>query len=656
MGKLHGSLILLLLLYLPVAQHAQTAISLQAPQKVHMLGPEVLVRSLSPQTVFSPQEALAWPVQAFSTAVQANFLFGLSNKAHCLRYRVVNHSKQTQSLLLELVNPNFTELRHYQFKVDPMPVLLRADTLGVKRTFKKRPVLHQNFQIPIHLAAGDSIVCLLYLAPMPLPLNFNLFLWEQNERSTTQQAVESMQVQAFFLIHFIFLTLLGIIASVFRQKALGFYAAYVLMGALLVLSDLGLGYRYVWGQWPYVQQVASFLFANLYLIFGTQFIREHFQTYQRNPRFDRIFLLAIGTSLLLLVFVLAFPYLPLQLAHALELAHYLVFLATSAAFVVLFLRNFTQRRRFFSGWFLIAFSVHGASIVFTILQFLSQLPAYSMANWFYTHNLILTLNTPVSLMLGMVLEIPIVLFIGIKRFKYLVDLNVRQAARLAKLRTENANALLLGIETERRRLAQDLHDGLSVNLAAIKMKANLMEVHAAKKDQASWREIMQDLERVYEELRRVARNLVPKALYNAGLNQALEEILHRTRLLRPEINIQYYYNLPRFGLNQQAEMHLYRIMQELINNVLQHAEASELTIQLTKHEQQIILMVEDNGKGMAPVVLQKKQPGIGLSNIHNRAELLGGKAHFDSQIGRGTTVVVELPLEGLENFITDEQT
>ncbi|WP_373552089.1 7TM-DISM domain-containing protein [Haliscomenobacter sp.] len=81
-------------------------------------------------------------------------------------------------MLLELVNPNFTELRHYQFQADPVPVLLRADTLGVKRIFKQRPILHQNFQIPIDLPAGDSMVCILYFAPMLLPLNFNLFLWE----------------------------------------------------------------------------------------------------------------------------------------------------------------------------------------------------------------------------------------------------------------------------------------------------------------------------------------------------------------------------------------------------------------------------------------------------------------------------------------------
>lgn len=635
---------------------AQLAVSLEDSSQVRMLGQEVGVRVLDPTTNFSPAEALTWPDQSFSTeAIQNNFLFGLTNKAHCLRYRLFNPTTQKQSLLLELVNPNFTELRHYQYQLEDTPRLLRADTLGVKRRFTQRPVLHQNFQIPIELAPGDSILCLLYLAPTPLPLNFNLFLWQENERKTFQQAAESLQLQAFFLIHLIFLTLLGIIARVFRQRALGFYATYVLIGALLVWSDLGLGYRYFWGEWPYLQQVAGLFFANLYLIFGTQFIRAHFQTALRNPRFDRLFLMAIRSSVVLSGLVLALPFFPLPWAHGLEVAHYFVFLVTSTAFVILFLRNFTSRRRYFSGWFLLAFSLHGAGIVLTVLQFLSQVPEYSAAYWFYEHRLILTLNTPVFLMLGMVLEIPVVLFIGIKRFKYLVDLNVRQAARLAKLRTENANALLLGIETERRRLAQDLHDGLSVSLAAIKMKANLMEVHAAGKDQSAWREIMQDLERVYEELRRVARNLVPKALYQAGLHQALEEIIHRTRLLRPEINIQYYYNLSRLALNQQAEMHLYRMVQELINNVLQHAEATALTIQLTKHEAQIILMVEDNGKGMDINTLQKKESGIGLSNIRNRAELLGGTAHFDSQLGRGTTVVVELPLEMLENLQTEEQ-
>jgi signal transduction histidine kinase len=618
--------------------------------RVQMLGAEVLSKSIEPDQAFTPQEVLSWPTQAFiHPSVRHNFLFGLSKRAHWLRYQIHNHSGQAQSLVLEIVNPNIQELRHYQFRVAEQASLLRADTLGVKYGFGQRPIQHQNFQIPIQMEAEDTLTCLLYLPPMALPLNFNLFLWGKTERQTTQKATESLQLQAFFLIHFIFLTLLVIIARVFRQRALGFYAAYVFLGALLVWSDLGLGYRFIWKDWPYLQTVAGFFSVNVYLILGTQFIREHFQTAQRHPRFDRVFLAAIGLTVVLLTFVLILPYLPLYLAHALEVAHYLVFLATSSAFVVLFLRTITQRRRFFSGWFLLAFSLHGASIVFTILQFLSLLPEYSFAHWMHQRGFAFTLYTPASLMLGMILEIPIVLFIGIKRFKYLVELNVRQAGRLAKLRTENANALLQGIETERRRLAQDLHDGLSVNLAAIKMKANLMEVKAEAQERPAWREIMQDLEQVYEELRRVARNLVPKALYHGGLPQALEELVQRTRMLRPEMQVRYYYNLPRFELNQQAEIHLYRITLELINNVLRHAEASELTVQLTKHEQQIILMAEDNGKGMDRAFLQKKEEGIGLSNIRNRAELLGGSLSIDSQLGRGTTVIVELPLEGLEN-------
>ena len=95
-------------------------------------------------------------------------------------------------------------------------------------------------------------------------------------------------------------------------------------------------------------------------------------------------------------------------------------------------------------------------------------------------------------------------------------------------------------------------------------------------------------------------------------------------------------------LDEKIEMMLYRIIQEIISNIIRHAEASKVNIELINHEKELILIIEDNGKGFD--TKNKENHGIGLKNIATRVEYLNGYVNFDSTIGHGTSVVVEIPL------------
>ncbi|MFZ2900028.1 MAG: 7TM-DISM domain-containing protein [Saprospiraceae bacterium] len=577
----------------------------------------------------------------FQRNASANLTFGLTQKDHWLKFNLVNTGEQRRQLLLELVNPNLRSVAVYQYWKDQR---LQADTTGNDLPFAHRPFPHQNFLFPADLPSGDSLTFLIRVSPSYQPVNFNLYLWDRHHRTGQQAVKESFSLGSFFLLHFIFLSLLALISWGFGIRELWYYTAYVLFGALFVLADLGLGYRLFWGEWPYMQKIAPFFLVNVYTILGTQFIRRFFRTKRRFAGFDKVFQGVMISAAALSVVALFVPALPLHWVHNLSIFQYAVYLICSVSFVLLFIRTIPMRHQ--SGWFLLGFSLHGAGIFITILQYLKLLPNFSASAWFFEAGWPVTFFTQTTMMAGMIMEIPIMLYIAFRRFRYLEHQNTRQAERLASLRKQSIDDLLLGIESERRRLAQDLHDGLSVNLAAIKMKANLMEVRSqSAEDRKAWKEIMRDLENAYEELRRISHDLPPKSLFRVGLGGALEEAIQRARTLRPEIDIQYFNNLPLLQLSKQAEINLYRIAMELINNSLKHAEASFLSLQLIQHDNQVVVTLEDNGKGFNPQKVEGE--GIGLKNIRNRVGVLGGTLEIDSQPGRGAVFVISIPSEGL---------
>lgn len=603
-----------------------------------LINAQVAVFEEPPGRFFSADSVMRLPDSAFARISSKTFLFGLTETSRWLRFDIVNSAPYGRNLLLEIANPNLRHIEVFQYWNG---LIIEQDSAGIDFPFHQRPAALQNFAFPVRMKGLDTITCLVHVAPAYQPANFDLYLWQRNHRITEQDLRESMAWGGFFLVHLIFLLFLGVVAGSFQLRELWYYAVYVFLGAFFVFSDIGLGYRFLWSDAPYIQKVASFVLANLYTIFGTQFIRSYFSTPRRHPYFDHVFFAAIAVSVSFLLFVLFVPLLPLRFVHLLNILQYALFLVCSISFVALFLRTLKVRMRLWSAWFLLGFSLHGAGIVITLLQYMRLLPNYSLSAWLYEMGFPLTFNTQTLMMAGMIMEIPIVIYIAFARFRYLMRQNQIQAAKLAELREKSMNDLLLGMESERRRLSQDLHDGLSVNLAAMKMKANLMEMRSQGKEKTAWRELMSDLGNAYEELRRISHNLPPKSLFRSGLHGALEEIIQRARTLRPEMNILYVNNLPLLRLSKQAEVNLFRITLELFNNALKHAEATQLSIQWLHHEEEAVLTVEDNGKGFAPDKVAGD--GIGMANVRNRAALLSGEVVVDSSPGHGATIVVRVP-------------
>jgi len=127
-----------------------------------------------------------------------------------------------------------------------------------------------------------------------------------------------------------------------------------------------------------------------------------------------------------------------------------------------------------------------------------------------------------------------------------------------------------------------------------------------------------------------------------GLLPAVQK-LARNASVTSALNIE----VQDFGLNERLEntleISVFRILQELVTNIIKHAEASEASIAITQHEESLSIIVEDNGKGFTPLQIQKKE-GMGLNSIERRIEHIEGTMEIDSTPGKGTSILIDIPL------------
>jgi signal transduction histidine kinase len=200
----------------------------------------------------------------------------------------------------------------------------------------------------------------------------------------------------------------------------------------------------------------------------------------------------------------------------------------------------------------------------------------------------------------------------------------------------------LAVIEERDRISMELHDGIIQAIYAIGIKLELTRLTLVDKKEVEAQIVSanQDLNQVIEDLRRYIRNLRAGVEYSVSLREQIEEIADRFRQVSPARIV---VDISR-SFTQLTEAHLHiltQITREALSNIVRHAEATEVYLDLHETTQQITMVISDNGKGFDPNTVPQ---GIGLHNIRQRARHMGGKVEIVSLPGRGTTITVTLPI------------
>jgi signal transduction histidine kinase len=196
-----------------------------------------------------------------------------------------------------------------------------------------------------------------------------------------------------------------------------------------------------------------------------------------------------------------------------------------------------------------------------------------------------------------------------------------------------------GQETERNRIAKDLHDGLGGLFSTIKMQLSTLK-HEEKSLETNelFQKSYELVDNASVEVRRIAHNMMPEVLIKLGLVQAIQELcnsINAGKLI--SVSMQSYGMEQR--LNASTEMMLFRIVQELLNNIIKHAYASEAIIQFNRDGQRLSVTVEDNGRGFNLADNNGKKAG--LESVKSRVNFLNGNLSIDSEKEIGTTVLMD---------------
>ncbi len=220
--------------------------------------------------------------------------------------------------------------------------------------------------------------------------------------------------------------------------------------------------------------------------------------------------------------------------------------------------------------------------------------------------------------------------------------------RIEKMKQEqqlrHLGAVLEGQELERKRLASDLHDGLGGALSGIRLKlSRLIQDNTThiNENNAALKGIAGELDLSINDLRHIARNMMPESLLKYGLTAAIKDFCRSMETQKTKISFQAF-DVNESKMLQSIQIMIFRILQELITNTTKHAEANNILAQLLQQQNTVFITVEDDGKGFDT---RTNYEGMGLTTLKDRVRFLGGKLEIHSEKGIGTTTNIEFEIK-----------
>jgi signal transduction histidine kinase len=222
----------------------------------------------------------------------------------------------------------------------------------------------------------------------------------------------------------------------------------------------------------------------------------------------------------------------------------------------------------------------------------------------------------------------------------------KRDAAIIEERERGLKAIIQATEDERKRIAKDLHDGIVQSLTGLSLRmqkqSSSEKAKAAGLDEEidSTRSI---LDESIAEVRGISHQMMPRVLNELGLIPAVADMLSKS-LGQTAIKYEFeHHNINELRFAENVEVSLYRICQELINNIIKHAEAKAVSVQLLKTKTHLVLVVEDNGKGFEWGDPSTRN-GIGLMNINSRAQAVHGEVNYEPSPKQGTVATIRVPI------------
>jgi signal transduction histidine kinase len=218
---------------------------------------------------------------------------------------------------------------------------------------------------------------------------------------------------------------------------------------------------------------------------------------------------------------------------------------------------------------------------------------------------------------------------------------IRYHRRYMRLQRERIFAEITIRENERKRIATDLHDSLGPLLSAVKLNISSVDIPHPE-DRQVLEKTGKYLDEIIGSMRQISYDLLPHTLERRGLVEAIREFIGQVNL-KQTINIQLFI-VKEIKVPQEKEIHIFRMIQEIVHNTIKHAKAKNLQIGMSEESGHLLFLTKDDGRGFDKEKELGRAGGLGLKSLASRCEILNGILSLESKPGAGTNYFIKIPL------------
>lgn len=613
-----GRFVLILLLLSAMTVAGQTmeppVIELGYGQSNYPVGRNMLILE-DPTNKLQHADVEAKP-ELFKPMPQQTLNVGPSASSFWLKLRVV--SKTQSEWFLHVKAPFLRQVDLYvQTKPSYDNWINYITNVGSALPYHDRPVLTNQTILPLPLIRKDTTTIYLRVRSnsiirVPLEISTIQHIYENSQENDIAHGFYFGLIAALIIYNlFVFISI--------RERTYLFYVFYIFFVALNISYIKGHFLQFIVPHFP--QANHSNYTGSLAFIFALLFTNSFLNTRQYCPRLRKSGWLIVVSCIATIVLSLSGNLLLGFKLNWLTVGFFLIY-SNAVGFTVL-RQGFKPAR-----YYLMGFTALLAGIFIFMMKDMAIFPE----NWF----------TEGSYQIGSGLEAIILSFaLANKLNTFKKEKEVTQAEALAQA-TLFSQQLIGSQESERKRVAAELHDSLGQSLGMVKNKVQMIKRDAGKPElrEKQLLDLEEMVTEAIQEVRNISYNLRPLHLELLGITQSLRSLTEdviETGLIDLEADIQTFDNL----LSKTNEMNVFRIVQECFNNILKHAQATSARIQVYTEDTMIHIRIEDNGVGIGPTATGKG--GFGMIGIRERLNILRGQIEIAENKPSGTIILIQIP-------------
>ena len=613
---------------------------------------------ISAKNKYTIQDLLADSTIAFMNNKNDLMLFeeGHYTEDVWIKISIVNECREQKKFVLELNNPLIDYIVYYNTEHNK---IIDSNFCGDVLPFANRNIEFRNplYLLKIFPADTQKIFFKLNAGGRKLHIPLSLKLVNTFIASSTNK---NMFLGVYYGTLIVITLLSFYLAYILYEKVFLLFAIYMLFLYITQMCLSGIAFQYFWPNYPKwnASSVTFFMAISLVaaLAFAESFISKKYITKKIKLALYLAMLIPTGIAIASLLGPKSLDYAIWVLYRFIPIIYALLLLIG----IVFLINKFKSARIFVPALILGIISI-GVMSFYSVSGFSDNI---------FTNNFVVFAVMLKCFLLSIALLDRLKIFkeekenIQVLQIQQLEELNqYKEKINLELLNTvelkslelnakqnEVKRALFFGEEKERKRVAQDLHDGMGSLLSTLRLNAESIDLsnkNLGEKEEIAYQNVLEMIDKACSELRNISHNMMPSSMEHFGLKITIESLIEKINLNEGTNFIFQIFNNEE-KIDSQIEINIYRIILELVNNIIKHAKAKEASIQIILENNLLILMAEDDGIGFN--YNNQKVSGIGLLNIKSRTEAMNGIINIDSKEGRGTTIIIEIPIYHNEQF------